>query len=63
MIQKTDPDQISGYEYEVKECIEAVRAGKPESDSMPLADSIQVMEIMDELRRQWGLVYPQENNV
>ena len=27
---------------------------------MPLADSIHVMEIMDELRRQWGLVYPQE---
>lgn len=61
LLQKTNvPDQISGYEYEVKECIEAVRAGKPESDSMPLADSIQVMEIMDELRRQWGLVYPQE---
>ena len=61
LLQKTNvPDQISGYEYEVKECIEAVRAGKPESDSMPLADSIHVMEIMDELRRQWGLVYPQE---
>ena len=61
LLQKTSvPDQISGYEYEVKECIEAVRTGKPESDSMPLADSIQVMEIMDELRRQWGLVYPQE---
>ena len=29
---------------------------------MPLADSIQVMEIMDELRRQWGLVYPQEKD-
>ena len=46
----------------MKECIEAVRAGKPESDSMPLADSIHVMEIMDELRRQWGLVYPQEKD-
>ena len=61
LLQKTNvPDQISGYEYEVKECIEAVKAGKLESDSMPLADSIQVMEIMDELRRQWGLVYPKE---
>ncbi len=61
LIQQTNvPDQISGYEYEVKECIEAVRTGKLESDSMPLADSIQVMEIMDEIRRQWGFVYPKE---
>ena len=54
------PEQISGYEYEVQECIDAVRAGKKESDSMPLADSIEVMKVMDHLRGQWGLVYPQE---
>ena len=44
----------------VQECIDAVRAGKKESDSMPLADSIEVMKVMDHLRGQWGLVYPQE---
>ena len=61
LIRKTDvPEQISGYEYEVQECIDAVRAGKKESDSMPLADSIEVMKVMDHLRGQWGLVYPQE---
>ena len=27
---------------------------------MPLADSITVMKIMDQLRGQWGLVYPKE---
>ena len=54
------PEQISGYEYEVLECINAVRSGEKESSSMPLADSIEVMKIMDELREQWGLIYPQE---
>lgn len=54
------PEQISGYEYEVLECINAVRSGEKESSSMPLADSIEVMKIMDELRGQWGLIYPQE---
>ena len=52
------PEQISGYEYEVLECINAVRSGEKESSSMPLADSIEVMKIMDELREQWGLIYP-----
>lgn len=61
LLQRTDvPEQISGYEYEVLECIEAVRAGKKESFSMPLEESVRVMKIMDELRGQWGLVYPQE---
>ena len=58
--KKEVPDQISGYEYEVLECMEAVRAGEKESTSMPLDDSIEVMRIMDQLRGQWGLVYPQE---
>ena len=54
------PEQISGYEYEVRECIEAIRAGVMESSSMPLSDSVLVMEIMDRLRKQWGMVYPRE---
>lgn len=54
------PPQISGYEYQFLECTEALRSGKTESSSMPLADSVYVMEFMDALRKQWGLVYPQE---
>ena len=54
--------QISGYEYEIQECMDAIKAGKLECDSMPLADTIRVMEVMDELRRQWNLVYPGEVN-
>ncbi len=61
LIKKIEmPEQISGYEYQVIESMEAVKHNKIESDSMPLADSVYVMEIMDDIRRQWGLVYPQE---
>lgn len=61
LLKQTDvPEQISGYEYEVRECIEAIRAGAKESSSMPLSDSALVMEIMDRLRKQWGMVYPRE---
>lgn len=54
------PPQISGYEYQVLECIDAVNGGRTQSSSMPLADSVFVMEVMDQIRAQWGLVYPQE---
>ena len=40
--------------------MEAIAAGRCESKSMPLADSVFVMKIMDGIRAKWGLVYPQE---
>lgn len=61
LIKKIDiPEQISGYEYQIIESMEAIQNNKIESESMPLADSVYVMEIMDRIRKQWGLVYPQE---
>lgn len=54
------PEQINGYEYEFMEAVRCIEAGKTESESMPAAESIFVMELMDTLRKQWGLVYPME---
>ena len=54
------PQQISGYEYEFQEAVRCIREGKLEPDAMPWEKTIQVMEIMDSLRKQWGVVYPQE---
>lgn len=54
------PKQISGYEYEFREAVRCIGEGKTEADSMPMARTIQVMDIMDSLRQQWGVVYPQE---
>lgn len=54
------PEQVNGYEYEFRECALAVARGDKESHSMPLEETIYVMDFMDSLRKQWGLVYPQE---
>jgi len=54
------PEQINGYEYQFVECMEQMKKGEKESISMPLDDSIFIMELMDRIRKQWGLVYPQE---
>lgn len=54
------PKQISGYEYQVEEAKRLIEKGKLESDSMPLSETVFVMETMDKLRKSWGMIYPQE---
>lgn len=54
------PEQITGYEYEVLELMDCIRNGAEECPSMPHAETLRVLRIMDGLRKEWGLVYPQE---
>ncbi len=61
LVEKIEvPAQITGYEYQIREAMARIRAGQLESASMPLSESIAVMERMDSLRKDWGLVYPME---
>ncbi|KAH8159900.1 hypothetical protein CIB48_g8345 [Xylaria polymorpha] len=46
-----------GYTYEADATALDVLAGKKESDVMPWSETLRVMEIMDEVRRQGGTVY------
>jgi hypothetical protein len=50
----------NGYQYEAAEVMACLRAGKLESDLMPLDETLSLMETMDALRAQWGLRYPGE---
>lgn len=50
----------NGYNYEAIEVERCVRAGRTESDIMPLDETLTVMRTMDTLRAQWGVKYPQE---
>ena len=54
------PMNGNGYNYEASEVGKCLRAGKLESDIMPLDESIEIMHTMDKLRAEWGLVYPGE---
>ena len=56
------PQQISGFEYQVQACIDAIRAGKIEPDAMPHDEILRVLEIMDGLRKEWGVEFPDEMN-
>lgn len=60
-VQKYEEKNIfSGYEYEFSECISCIENNKKESTSMPLDETVKVLEILDEIRRQTGVVFPQE---
>ncbi len=49
-----------GYSYEAQEVQNCLKSGKIESDKLPLQFSLELMELLCEIRQQIGLVYPQE---
>ena len=50
-----------GYLYEAREVQQCLLGGKTESTICPLDETVATMRIMDDLRKQWGLRYPNEN--
>ena len=54
------PKQITGYEYEVRAAIRAIREGKTECEEMPHAETIKMMKLMDRIRADFGIVFPFE---
>ncbi len=50
----------NGYHFEAEETMQCLREGKTESAVMPLDETLELMETMDEIRGQWGLKYPME---
>lgn len=49
-----------GMYWEADEVARCLRDGKLESEGMPWEESIVIMEVMDEVRKQNGLVYPEK---
>jgi predicted dehydrogenase len=59
--ERIAPERVgNGFNYEAAEVASCIRNGKLESDIMPLAESLQIMETMDAIRRIWHLTYPCE---
>ena len=55
------PQQITGYEYQFLACREALQKGWTESPLMPLNETLYIMRLMDDLRHQWGVHYPMDD--
>ncbi|MEP6684815.1 MAG: Gfo/Idh/MocA family oxidoreductase [Parafilimonas sp.] len=51
--------QGRGFQYEIEEVITCLKGGKIESDMLPHKASVDVVKIMDEVRSQLNIVYPE----
>jgi predicted dehydrogenase len=54
------PKQITGYEYQFLACRQALIDGLLEPREMPHAETLYIMELMDDLRRKWDVRYPMD---
>ena len=57
------PFLCNGYEYQALEVERMLRNGETESPLLPHAESIGLLELMDELRRRMGVQYPFESSI
>lgn len=54
------PTKGKGYTYEIEECHNCILNNKIESDFWSHKDSLNLISIVDEVRKQIGLIYPSE---
>lgn len=54
------PKQITGFEYQVRECLDCINKELIETPSMPHKEIIKVLEICDVLRSDWNYTFPFE---
>jgi predicted dehydrogenase len=57
-VQKKFPHKDNtGFKFEIEAASESIRNGLLENETMPLTDTLQLMETIDEIKNQLGLVY------
>ena len=56
------PQIGNGYTYELREVTRCIQEGLTESPTMPWSDSLQTMQLFDEVRAQLGVRYPNDEH-
>jgi len=54
------PFESTGYNYEAREVMDCIEAGKTESEIMPLQESLDMVQTMGKIRSLWGNVVDEE---
>ncbi len=54
------PMQVTGYEYEVMSAMRAIQEGMIECPEMPHAETLFMMQLMDNIRAAWNIKFPYE---
>lgn len=53
-------NQITGFEYEIIACQEAIQNHLLETPQVPHSLTLKVLHYMDQLRHQWNIIYPDD---
>jgi len=54
------PSLGEGFEEEIMEACSCIRAGKTQSDILPVEETIRIIRMMDEIRKTIGVKYPMD---
>jgi predicted dehydrogenase len=55
---ESPPVPGNGYQAEIEEVERCLRDGRTESEHIPLDETVAILEVLDEVRRQLGVRYP-----
>ena len=56
------PFTINGFEYQIKETSRCVAEGRSASDKFTPEDSLTVLQLMDDIRKSWGMKFEYEKS-
>lgn len=56
------PISSTGFEYEIREVVSCINMGRIESDRMPLAFSLMMAEVSDEIKKQGNFTHPADTS-
>lgn len=54
------PHRVNGFEYQIEAAVDAVKDNMSEHPLMPHRATLRVLALMDDVRRQWKMVFPGE---
>lgn len=60
LVEEYTPQNLTGYEYEVRSAIKAIEEGKKECSEITHEETMRAMRLMDGMRDKWGMKYPFE---
>ena len=56
------PFEGNGFNYEAEFFGKLLLEGKTDNEIMSLNESLEIMSLLDQIRRKWGLRYPFEES-
>jgi scyllo-inositol 2-dehydrogenase (NADP+) len=52
----------NGYNYEAEEVVKCIQEGKIQSDMMSWEKSLELIDMLDSIRKECGIIYPKHDN-